>query len=388
MFDNIRGVIFFRADGEKIYPFINELKNQGIVCKNQRCINNSFYGQIYADKLNIVNEIAEEYKIILTIEKKKGMKYKFLKYKRRYGFFAGLILVPLFILFISNTIVIIEINGNESISREQIISALEESGIKKGASISSVDFGYAEQRLRLSLDDVVWTAIRHTGCRVVVDIDESGKSPEILKERTPSNIIATRDAQIVSVNVLTGQLVKLINDGVKKGDVIISGIYSDEKGKIRCVHSLGEITGIYNDSIIFTQNFENTERNPTGNITEQKFFEMFGFRIPMFIKNDLPYDFEYTESTTPLMFYDNELPFGIIKTEYIEYCDYDVIYSEEQAEKLLMEKIERYERNFLGSVEIIERDIQKNISDDHMDYIVNYKLKGEIGTNEEIFVSK
>jgi similar to stage IV sporulation protein len=386
MLDNIRGITEFRADGGKTYSFINALRNEKIICHKQRCINNSFYGEIYSDRFPFLCSIAKKYGVTVTVEKRYGMRYKFLKYKKRFGIIAGLVLVPLFIMFISDTVVIIEINGNEKNSDRQILSALEDIGIKKGTSVSDIDFSYAEQHLRLSLDNVVWTAIRHTGCRIVVDIDESEKEPELLKERMTGNIVASHDAQIVSVNVLSGQLVKIINDGVKKGDIIISGIYSDKKGQIRNVHALGNIIGIYNDSVIFSQNYDDIQHNPTGNITEQKYFEAFGFRIPLFIKKDLPESFEYAETITPFMFMDNELPFAVVKSRYAEYKDYNVTYDAEQAEKILMEKVKRYENNFFKDIEIIERDIQKNQSDDKIEYIVNYTLKGEIGINEDIFI--
>ena len=139
---------------------------------------------------------------------------------------------------------------------------------------------------------------------------------------------------------------------------------------------------------VFTQNFNCIERNPTGFSKQRNYFEMFGFRIPLFIKDELPPDYEYTENTSHFSLMKNELPFGIVKTEYIEYQDYDVVYSEEQAEKLLMDKIIRYENNFMNDIEILEKDIQKNIFDDHIDYIVNYRLKGEIGISEDVFTGK
>ncbi|MGN0606824.1 MAG: sporulation protein YqfD [Oscillospiraceae bacterium] len=388
MFDNIRGVVRFCAEGSRLYQFINAIKEKGIICKNQRCINNKFYGNVYNSDFKYIEEIASDYGISVNIAGKKGLIYKLMKYRKRYGFMAGLIIVPLFIVFISGRAVIIEINGNEKNSDEQIISILADAGIEKGGSLSDVDYGYAEQYLRLNLDNVVWVGIRHTGCRVVVDIDEGEDMPEIISERTPANIVSAKDAQIVSVNVLVGQLDKLVNDGVKKGDILISGVYSDDKGNIRCVHSLGSIIGIYNESVVFSQSFENTERNSTDNIIEQNFLEAFGFRIPLFIKKDLPYDFEYTENTEPFELFGKELPFGIVNTEYTEYVSENVTYSEEQAENILMEKVERYERNFISDAEILERDIQKNISDDRIEYIVNYKLKGEIGTTEEILMGR
>ena len=53
-----------------------------------------------------------------------------------------------------------------------------------------------------------------------------------------------------------------------------------------------------------------------------------------------------------------------------------------------MDKIIRYENNFMNDIEILEKDIQKNIFDDHIDYIVNYRLKGEIGISEDVFTGK
>ncbi len=385
MFENIRGIIVFRAEGDKIYQFINAIKSEGIVCKNQRCINNCFYGEIYADKWRKLLRLSERYNMQLSIERKKGWKYKVLKYKKRYGILAGLILIPVIILMVSNTIVIIEINGNEKISDTQIISALEDIGIKKGAKISETDFANAESLLRLSLDNVVWTAIRHTGCRVVVDIDESEKEPELLNERIPANIVASKDAQIVSVNVLMGQLKKLIGEGVREGEVVISGIYSDKKGQIMHVHALGDIIGIYDESVIFSQEFNGSERFKTGNILEQKYFEIFGFRIPLFIKKDLFDDYEYFENTEHFEIYEKRLPFGIVTERYTEYSERDIVYSQEQVEGELMQKVIRYENNFLKDTEILEREIQKDIKDDKIDYIINYRLKGNIAQTKEIF---
>jgi hypothetical protein len=33
MFDNVRGVILFRADGDKIYQFINAVKSENVLSK-------------------------------------------------------------------------------------------------------------------------------------------------------------------------------------------------------------------------------------------------------------------------------------------------------------------------------------------------------------------
>ena len=56
--------------------------------------------------------------------------------------------------------------------------------------------------------------------------------------------MAAQDAQITGIEVHAGQLVKKIGDGVKKGDIIVSGTVDTGNGHLIKKHAMGKIIGI------------------------------------------------------------------------------------------------------------------------------------------------
>ena len=60
--------------------------------------------------------------------------------------------------------------------------------------------------------------------------------------------------------------------------------------------------------------------------------------------------------------------------------------TEEEAEQLIGERIDRYEKNFItGNSEIVQRDIEKSVSNGVVTFSVTYTLEGEIGVEKQIF---
>ena len=55
MFDNIRGVIRFRANGIKLYSFINAIRESRLYVL-QECKNDEYYGEIYSSSLKELQE--------------------------------------------------------------------------------------------------------------------------------------------------------------------------------------------------------------------------------------------------------------------------------------------------------------------------------------------
>ena len=70
-----------------------------------------------------------------------------------------------------------------------------------------------------------------------------------------SNIISSQNAQITAMSIYNGQIMRGVGDCVRKGDVIVSGVASDNKGHINLRHSFGTVTAIYEDSINIHQDF-------------------------------------------------------------------------------------------------------------------------------------
>lgn len=388
MLKNIRGIVSFKACGENIYKFINGIRESSIVCTSQYCKNSFFFGQVYKRDVDRIFELAEEYGINIEITEKRGLRFKAGGYRFRFGIVLGIIIVLGFVFYLSNIVVSIEVCGNSAVTEEQIVSALTDIGIYKGRFIPDINFRSCEQKLRLSIPDIAWTGIRHTGSRIVVDITEAVDPPEMVRDDIPCNIVAAQDAQITGIEVHAGQLVKKIGDGVKKGDIIVSGTVDTGNGHLIKKHAMGKITGIYKTEVTFRQDFEESGQIYTGSQVTKKYFDFFGYRIPLFFK-DVDYDtYDYSESTNNFQILGKSIPLGIVHSSYSPF-EYDTItYSDEEADRKLQQKTALYEKNFYDSKEIkvIERNIEKKINSDHMEYIVTYSLEGPIGMDYEIYV--
>ena len=124
--------------------------------------------------------------------------------------------------YFSNTVMTIEVNGNSRVKESVILSVLNDMGVKKGTCLNDINYSKCERELRIRIDKISWTAIRRTGNRIVVDVTEIVDIPEMLKERTPCNIISDKNAQITNVSVLDGQLMRIVGDYVRSGDILVS----------------------------------------------------------------------------------------------------------------------------------------------------------------------
>ncbi len=388
MFKNIRGVISIEATGDNIYSFINYLRDMHIVCTSQKCRNGKFTAQIYSRDISKVESAADKFNINLTIVKRKGFRYKAYRYRFRFGIIIGVFLVLGFVFYLSNTIVTIEVCGNNTITDQQVVAALSDIGVYKGRFIPDIDFHSCEQRLRLSIPEIAWTGIRHTGSRIIVDITETVETPEMVNDDIPCNIVASKDAQITYTEIYAGQLIRKKGDGVKKGDIIVSGTVDDGKGHFLKKHAMGVIKGKYSEEIVFTQVFEESGQIYSGDTQTRKYFDFFGFRIPLFFNDIDSSTYDYDERTTKFTFLGFEIPLGIVHCSYSPFTYDNITYTEEEADLKLQQQTALHEKNFYDSkdIKILERKIQKKTTDKEMQYIISYTLEGNIGKDWEIYV--
>ncbi len=388
MLKNIKGIISIEARGDNLYKFINAVREQRIVCTAQTCKDGVFTAQIYGSDVHKISELADNFDIEIKVIKKKGVRFKIYSNRFRVGIIIGVLIVCGFIFYLSNRVVTIEVNGNTVVTKQQIITSLESVGIYRGKFIPDIDFHRCEQRLKLSIPEISWTGIRHTGSRIIVDINEAVESPDMVNNNIPCNVISSKDAQITYAEVYAGKLSRKIGDGVKKGDIIISGTVDDGNGHFLKKHAMGKILGIYKEEIVFSQAFEEKGQVYADTIESRKYFDFFGFRIPLFFKNVESKTYDYNETVTPFKFLGFEIPLGMIHCNYHPFTLQTISYTQEEADEKLEQQTALHEKNFYDSkgIKIIERKITKQIYEDKIEYKINYTLEGEIGIDWEIYV--
>jgi similar to stage IV sporulation protein len=232
----------------------------------------------------------------------------------------------------------------------------------------------------------------------VIDVVKTIPKAEGSYSRFPTNLIASENATIDKVLVLDGKLMIAVGNGVKKGDIIVSGKIdienpgkTNEKGEkditTRYTRSMGTIEGTFHREVSFEQKLDGIVKKETGKIIKQRYLHLFSADIPLFFKDKTGNYYSDTTLSCPQI-NGYEIPVGIKTLELREYDHKPVRYSAKQAEELTMEKIKKYESNFLKGYKILEKKEEKTIEKDSVKIKVNYKLYGNICEEAAFFIKK
>lgn len=386
MEQHLRGEYRAVASGGKLYSFLNAMQSAGICCRGQRCMGDTYQFRFYEKYRTAVEELAQQYGVTLQLITRRTLRQFLHRYRFRFGIPLGLLLTGGLLFYGSNIVMEIDVIGNETATTAEITAILEECGVTRGRWIPSIDFSMCEHTLRAGVDELAWVGMRHTGNRLVVEVMERDPVPKMLEDRVPSNIVSAQDGQIVSVSIYCGQLMKLVGEPVQKGDLLVSGVVTDETGHLGIRHSLGSIIGQYEQTETFTCSYEQQLRTSTGETTARKYLDIFTWHIPLGNKDDPYEDSIKTTGYSWFSLLGAELPIGIYRETYHEYRSKTLTLTPEEAKQNLEEQVQRYEDNFLDEVEILDKKTAALETEDGIQWTVTYTLQGEIGVQQELFI--
>lgn len=374
------------AMGGRLYPFINAIRRSDVVCTHQHCRGEVFYCRIHGRYLEKVQELAKKQGVTLTCTPRPSLSCRLRRYRWRLGIPLGVLLCAGILFYFSNTAAVIEIRGNSVVSESVIRSVLAQSGISEGVWIAGIDFPHSERALQLAVPEISWVGIRSNGNHLIVEISEASPQIPMLAERTPCNVVSSYDAQITDVRVYRGHLVRLIGDGVAEGELLVSGVFEDDKGHVNYHHAIAEITGIYQKEAELSEYHNVSRTSPTGSTHVRRFFRLLSLKIPLGSGNHGFSEYREQVTDTPLCFLGQVLPFGVVQQTFTETETTVSTRNPEETQLALNGAIVRYEKNFLEDVKILQRDIAYSADENGMSAHLVYTVEGEIGRVSDIYI--
>lgn len=309
------------------------------------------------------------------------------RYRRRIGIVAGIIIAVAFSVFMSNCLLKIEITGCSDSLSEDIMIFLENENITEGRFIPTLDYFSLEQKIKNTFEAVSFVNVRSFKSTLTVNVSEATDFPDLVSDnRQPSNIVSSKDAQIVRVEVYTGQLAVLVGSAVREGTLLVSGIVDNGRGEYMYYHALAKIFGEYTETIDFSQPFIDVEEKITENFDSKSFFGFFGVDIPLFWGDAPQGSYIKNEYKNSLHLFGIELPFSVnkVKYDYYEYTEHEYTY--EEALQLAENKIKIYEENFLSDAEILDKQVVERSDESGVTLSVTYRVIDEIGVEKEIML--
>lgn len=183
----------------------------------------SFTVRVRLTDLRRLGELADRAMCALHTEKWRGVTAAALRWRKRWGFVAGLALACLAVFVLSRFVLVVEVTGNQRVSSAVILSELQRLGVRPGAYGPGLDRSALANEALLALPELSFMGINLHGTRVEVVVREATPAPKLLDEDTPADVVAEADGIILDIHTASGQARFQDGDTVAKGEVLISG---------------------------------------------------------------------------------------------------------------------------------------------------------------------
>ena len=274
MIDKFTSKISINIKGKNINRFIKKLRTKKI-----EILSLKYKDPNQADIIIYKKDYQTVLKIKSIYEVTELDVFGFIKIKRKLKISKHLIIITIvaFIIFLITTHVIfnVEVIHSNKDLRNLLLTELEKNKIKKYSFKKSYNEinKIKEEILNKYPDKIEWLEIEESGTKYTVRVEER----TIVKKEennTPRNIIAKKDGVLKKVIAEKGDIVKDMNDYVKKGDLIVNGelIFNEKvKGKVKAEgKAFAEVWYVTKTEYpIFTQSA--TETGKTKNVYAIKF---------------------------------------------------------------------------------------------------------------------
>lgn len=350
--DFFRGSIKIEVNCKYPERFLNICAQKGIEFRNpKRTGKHTVEMDVYISGYDYLRDLREEYGFTLKRLKKRGVPFFLWKIRKRYALIAGLIIAIGLVWWSSFFIWQIEVSGNEKVSTERILAALEEVGVKIGANSLMLSQQEISNEMLLKIPELSWITVNNAGSRATVMVREDIPKPDILDESLEVSVIAEKSGIITEMTVLQGTAEVAIGDTVQAGDLLVSS-----RMNTRYVHAQAEIYARTWYEMSAQMPLEAYEKVYTGEIVTKKSLIIAGKTIDLYFSGGnlwSGYD-KITKEESVELFGKIALPIKTISEQYLEYELLPIKRTRAEIEAELEASIMEDVRAMLGEGEILQ----------------------------------
>ena len=380
------GVVDIVVEGFFVERFINICKAQEIILWNLKVEKGTILkARISKSDFKSLRLIAKKTSCKVKLERKSGLPFVMKKYKKRKIFAIALLVIAIFCFAITRFIWNIEIIGNETISKEEILSDLVTYGIQEGKLKMNLDLEKVKNEIRLHRDDLAWIGIDIQGTNVTVTVVEAIQEPEIIDENTPCNILADKAGVISKMIVRSGTPRVKVGDTVSKGDLLVEGVMEGKYTGLRGVNSDADIYVVSNYEKERKEAFIQQIQERTGNFEKNVEIYLHNFKINF--KKGVP-KFENCDTIKTYkklkLFSNYYIPIEIVNSTDFELKKSFQTYTEEELTEKLAKQLqeELNEEIPISDMTQVQPNVISVADNDGVTVKVIYTIEEKVGTKD------
>ncbi|MDY4254873.1 MAG: sporulation protein YqfD [Oscillospiraceae bacterium] len=319
-----KGTVTFSVSNGFYGVFISDCRRKNIPLRNVKTENGMLTGETDMRFLQKLNAAAEEAGVDIEVTKSSGLPLIFMRCRRRYGVAAGLLAALIMMLYFSSVLWSVDINGTDKSEIYLVRETLAECGVCRGTPLRKINKDEAEDRLNTLSPDIQRSSVNIIGNRAYVEIFEREVLSETDGDFLYSDIVASKDGEVLKADVFQGQ--SAVKDGqtVKKGDVLVKGEVAMKEEKVRYTESKARIIARTQNSV----SISSAKTLYADAVNERKNYYsicFFGFTVPVTqgAKAELTDSNEYLLNTADTVF-----PIGIARRTVLYTEKRDIILSD------------------------------------------------------------
>lgn len=296
-------------------------------------------------------------------ERRKGVPFLLWRVRRRYALLVGMFLCFGAVFFSSFFVWQIEVTGNSTVSKGEIIGALKELGVDIGTCTLKINNRQIQNNILLMIPELSWITVNTEGSRAHVIVREKIEKPEIIDVTEPTSVYAEKSGIITKMTVLRGTPVVNVGDTVMGGELLVEGKMHILSGETDFVRADAEIIARtwYNMSEMMPLNMACKEY--TGETAEKFLLRLGKKTVNLYFSGGNPYP-SYDKITADNIVKTPDgsaLPFGIIKETYAEYTVKSELMTANTAGKILEERLLKRLSQEIDDGEIVSADFEYSV---------------------------
>lgn len=366
--------------------YLNLSFKNGLHIWNIKGEKEALYGCIKSKEINDAINLAQKAGIELGITNEHGLPFLCRKYRKRAGLFAGLIFGVALSCILSGFIWNIKINAPDGMNEYEIRNELRQLGFSEGTYYTFDSVVDIRHKLMVMDDRISWMSINIFGTNAVVELSDRFYPSEEDKSNKAGNIISTADGTVTQISVKDGTALVKPGDGIRKGQLLVSGVIEYSDGSTELTDSNGHITAKTSETVKFRLPMNSVKNIISENEVIKRNISIFGITIPLTLCGDPDGENFRTDKKLIVELFGQGLPIIINEERWKGLQQEKVTNSAENAKLILQKRMQLYEffLRFSNNIKIVNRKI--SFSADKNEYVLKviYELEEEIGEKKYI----
>ena len=322
----------------------------------------------------------------VKILRKSGLPHFLYGLRRRWALFAGMILCLIAVTALSLFVWEIEISGNETVADSEILSALDELGVRIGTFGLSIDQQDIRSRALAKIEELSWLTVNISGTKAEVIVRERIPKPDIVDEKTPTIVIASKNGVITKMNVYRGLPAVNIGDTVAVGDVLVGAELSSLNSGDRIVHAMADIYARTWYDFTYEMPLNYKSKQYTGATDKKRAVILFGKRINLYLSTGFSDVFcdKIIKNSPVVLPGGYHLPVRIVTEVYEEYESEEETMEVSEAEQILKARLAQRLDELVGDGEKVSVSYKTDVSENIIKVTISAECIEQIGKIQEL----